>query len=91
MRADTVLRPYIHRFHKRLLFSYQSSYAEARIYTRQFGWKCEFVCKKSRGRELIYSKRRELCKFSDTIFLIILSQTYGKRKKTKRNIIFKSK
>ena len=54
MRFDTVLRPYVHRFHKRLLFSYQSSYAEARIYTRQFGWKCEFVCKKTRGRELIY-------------------------------------
>ena len=30
---------------ERLLFSYQSVYAEARIYTRQFGWKCEFVCK----------------------------------------------
>lgn len=30
---------------ERLLFSYQSVQAEARIYTRQFGWKCEFVCK----------------------------------------------
>ena len=37
MRYDIVLRPYIQGFHKRLLFSYQSSYAEARIYTRQFG------------------------------------------------------
>ena len=68
MRSDIVLRPYIQGFHKRLLFSYQSGYVEARIYTRQFGWKCEFVCKKSRERELIYSKIRELCKFSDTIF-----------------------
>ena len=30
---------------KRLLFSYRGGYAEVRIYTRQFGWKCEFVCK----------------------------------------------
>ena len=30
---------------ERLLLSYQSVYAEARIYTRQFGWRCEFVCK----------------------------------------------
>ena len=42
---------------ERLLFSYRSGYAEARIYTRQFGWKCELVCEKKRTREFFYSKR----------------------------------
>ena len=39
MRSDIVVRPCFIDNAERLLFSYQSVYAEARIYTRRFGCK----------------------------------------------------
>ena len=55
MRTDIVVRPCFIDNAERLLFSYRSVYAEARIYTRQLGCKCELVCKKINKREGIYS------------------------------------
>ena len=53
---------------ERLLFSYRSVYAEARIYTRRFGCKCELVCKKLNKREEIYSKKRDYANFHQHFF-----------------------
>ena len=46
MRSDIVVRPCFIDKAEHLLFPYQSVYAEARIYTRQLGCKCELVKKK---------------------------------------------
>ena len=68
MRSDIVVRPCFIDNAERLLFSYQSVYAEARIYTRRFGCKCKFVCKILKKREIIYSKKREVRNFSPNFF-----------------------
>ena len=68
MRFDIVVRPWFTDNAERLLFSYRSVYAEARIYTRRFGCKCELVCKKLNKREEIYSKRRDYANFHQHFF-----------------------
>ena len=54
---------------KRLLFSYRSMYAEARIYTRQFDRKCELVCKYLIKESSFNRKGENYANFQDT-FLI---------------------
>ena len=68
MRSDIVVRPCFIDKAERLLFSYRSVYAEARIYTRRFGCKCELVCKKLNKREEIYSKKRDYANFHQHFF-----------------------